>query len=104
MGSAFEGAEVRVSLCADIVGVNGFLECAGRAKRRRRFGLCLTRFREKDYPKRRRRFALRAHSKKPLTPTVSAHKLTRTSAPSKALPINFHPPERTDYGKNCDYS
>ena len=24
MGSAFEGAEVRVSLCADTVGVNGF--------------------------------------------------------------------------------
>src|SRR5262245_44831532 len=36
MGSAFEGAEVRVSLCADIVGVNGFLECAVAASLCRR--------------------------------------------------------------------
>ncbi len=48
------------------------MECAGRAKRRRRFGLSLqaqnssakrTRWKRNFDPKRRRRFALPAHSK-----------------------------------------
>src|SRR4051812_31156064 len=39
------------------------LECAGRAKRRRRFGFENARLSRSSKPKRRRRFALPAHSK-----------------------------------------
>ena len=42
------------------------MECAGRAQRRRRFGLCVSFGGLKINPKRGRRFALPPHSKSPV--------------------------------------